>query len=311
MKTILSKIKAAFTHNPLSAFVGKQLLVRDLKVDFVFDENLDSDSIPNLFKLYQPELELESGFFYTRFDDEDIYDQLKAAVSLLFAEIPLHETNISITDVNAYKMGNGEKGALKHYASIDEFYEFALNQNKGKPFPAPFDENIKSLVLNEAQCGITFDKTQIQRFKLFGWSPRLILEAHDGHHRFAHAVALAKHYDLDLQVNAPLEAVVFNEIEFNVFLEMYAQYLIPTEINSDLTNILDDCQVSYISIHLAPIKDVCLLILPRSNLPDSILATFNNNFTDFNEILESYFNIQVNSPIYQRYINGSLLSMAV
>lgn len=308
MKDLIRKMKSVFKLNPMANFLAKEKLVNDLKVDFTINDNFSADSIPNLLNLYCPENSehsYETKFFYTRNKSADLFDRFRSSVELLFTEIPLHRTDMSVSDVNAYKMGNPERGNMAKYKNIEEFH--ASSEKNADPFCA----KIKDTFLNEQQCGINFLGDNSNRFKLYGWSPRLILEAEDGHHRFAHAAVLAKKLGKDLKVLAPFEAVVFNEIEFNDFSNMYAQFLVPIQSNYGVTEILDDHQINYISITSPALIEGCLLILPRDEVPEDIIASLGKELTDFNSVLEDLLEVQINSPIYQKYIKGSSISMAV
>lgn len=295
MTSIFNKVKSALKPNPMAKYLGKQALVSDLKLELIFADNFNSESIPQLHNLYNMTHDINVNVIKSR--NHDIRVEIASAASLLFTEISLHRTDISIADVNAFKMGIADLGNMSMYDSIESFHAHS------EKHPDPFDANIKTKYLTSAQTGIDFEIDDIDRFKLFGWSNRLILESRNGHHRFAHAAALAKKLGKDLKVKAPLEAVVFNEVEFNDFTNMYAQFLVPLQQNYDITEILDELDIPYISVKKEEITgEDYLLIVQRANCSKDIIAVLSKELTDFNEILSDLLQAQISSPIYQKYI---------
>jgi hypothetical protein len=295
MTSIFNKVKSALKPNPMAKYLGKQALVSDLKLELIFADNFNAESIPQLHNLYNMTHDINVNVIKSR--NHDIRVEIASAASLLFTEISLHRTDISIADVNAFKMGIADLGNMSMYDSIESFHAHS------EKHPDAFDANIKTKYLTSAQTGIDFEIDDIDRFKLFGWSNRLILESRNGHHRFAHAAALAKKLGKDLKVKAPLEAVVFNEVEFNDFTNMYAQFLVPLQQNYDITEILDELDIPYISVKKEEITgEDYLLIVQRANCPKDILAVLSKELTDFNEILSDLLQAQISSPIYQKYI---------
>ncbi|NWK51889.1 hypothetical protein HYG89_04825 [Acinetobacter sp. SwsAc5] len=295
MTSIFNKVKSALKPNPMAKYLGKQALVSDLKLELIFADNFNSESIPQLHDLYNMTHDINVNVIKSR--NHDIGVEIASAASLLFTEISLHRTDISIADVNAFKMGIADLGNMSMYDSIESFHAHS------EKYPDPFDANIKTKYLTSAQTGIDFEIDDIDRFKLFGWSNRLILESRNGHNRFAHAAALAKKLGKDLKVKAPLEAVVFNELEFNDFTDMYAQFLVPLQQNYEITEILDELDIPYISVKKEEITgEDYLLIVQRANCPKDILAVLSKELTDFNEILSDLLQAQISSPIYQKYI---------
>lgn len=300
MKQFFSKIKSVIAPHPLARYLAHEKTKGELKVSFDSKENFHSPSIPNLLELYSPVGKFESSYFFTKHSEIDVFTQFQSAIELLFSAIPVHWTDISVADVNAFKMGNCNAPNLGYYNSI---FEYHADNNKDNP--APFSADIEDHLLNEQHCGINFIESDSTCFKLYGWSPRLILESDNGHHRFAYAAALANQFQLDLKVNAKLEAYVFNEAEFSEFNEMYAQFMIPYLLNHALSEKLDERNIEYISIHCPQIMEHCLLILPRNHVESEVLELLSNEFTDFSSVLEEYLEIQTNSPIYQKYIKDS------
>lgn len=305
MKNIFTKITMALNLHPVANFLAKQKVNVDLKTAFNIQDNFNSESIPNLIGLYRPEQHLEASFFYTRNQNSNIYDHFSDAISLFLNEIPPHRTDISISDVNAYKMGNAELYSLSAYSSIEEFHQHSDKHAD------PFGTELESEYIGEDQCGIDFSNDDYIRFKLYGWSERLIIEANDGHHRFAHAAVLAKKLQKDLKVNAQFEAIVFNEHTFNDFTAQFAQFLVPLQINHGLTEVFDELELDYISISHPVLVDCCLMIIPRETVPTDIISFLSKELTDFNQILNDLLEVQVNSPIYHKYIRHTAVKSEV